>query len=73
LEFHILARYLLEQGEVYISSHFSLKILVMFTKLNPEPTDKWSVLKSDKLNYSVIPIATHYIRRNSPSEMDSLF
>ena len=45
----------------------------MFTKLNPEPTDKWSVLKSDKLNYSVIPIATHFIRRNSPSEMDSLF
>lgn len=36
----------------------------MFTKLNPEPTDKWSVLKSDKLNYSVIPIATHFIHRN---------
>jgi len=59
---------------VYISSHFSLKILIMFTKLNPEPTAKGSVLKSNKLNYSFI-----YLLRlisfvaTCPSEMDILF
>ena len=73
-DFHLVARYLFGQEKCLISSHFSLKILVMFTKLNPEPTDKWSVLKSDKLNYSFIYLLRlALLVATCPSEMDSLF